>query len=919
MIDADFAIVGREAELAELRSFVSVPDSGAVVLLLAGEAGIGKTALWQAALADAEAAGVAVRSSRPGESEASFSFAVLADLLAAAPDELFFALPLPQRRALEVALLRREAGDVAPPMHVVAAGFLAALRALSAESPVLVAVDDIQWADPASAAALEFALRRIGPGERVRFLLARRSGGGPGLDLASALVPERLARLELGPMSFGAIQHLLGMRLPSRLPRPAVRRIHDVSGGNPFYALELAHALLRHGTRLDLSGDLPVPDTLSALVASHLDAAGPEAAQALLIVTLLADAPEGLVVQAAAGGGGVERALAAGFLVRDGGRLRLAHPLFGSVLAARTSPEDRRLAHLELASLVADREERVRHLALGSLAPDRQVATELDEAADAAAARGATVAAAQLAEAAWRFTPMEDVENRTERLLDCAERHRRAGAVERVTELLEPELDALPDGPVKARALLLLSQREETPIRLGRLDEALEHADAAMRAEILAEKSFSSALGQVDDVPAAREWAAEALSLAETVGDEALTALCLTTLAWTEALLGREVEHLLGRIESSQLHRLASYDHPGRLRSVRAIWRGELDQARASLEALFSREHAQEEEWAITVFAVHQAELEMRAGDWHAASRTCELMREGLLVGAAEPRLRACVAAARGDRQQAEAAAAVALNLRGTYSDRWQRIDATRARGLAALFTGDEEQAVVHLSEVADAVTLGGVRDPGAFPFAPDLVEALAATGRFSEAEVVLEWLERLSAEQEHPWGLASAARARGVLAAARGEDKRAETALHEALELHARLALPFDEARARLALGALMRRAKRRAEARRFLEAAAAAFESLGSPPLAERARDELSRLGGRRTSPGLTPTERRIAELVAQGNTNREVAAKLVVTAGTVEAHLTRIYGKLGIRSRTELAGKMLAGGPDVPAGER
>jgi DNA-binding NarL/FixJ family response regulator len=190
----------------------------------------------------------------------------------------------------------------------------------------------------------------------------------------------------------------------------------------------------------------------------------------------------------------------------------------------------------------------------------------------------------------------------------------------------------------------------------------------------------------------------------------------------------------------------------------------------------------------------------------------------------------------------------------------------------------------------------------------PNAIEALAAAGEAERAQALLEPLEHRARALGHDWCLAAVARCRGLLLAERGDVEAAERSFADALALHERLSLPLDRARTELVRGAVLRRAKRRRAARESLEAALATFERLGAGLWAARARAELSRVGGRAASRGdLTAGERRIAELVAEGKTNKEVAASLFVSVRTVEAALTRTYGKLGVRSRTELANRL------------
>lgn len=261
-------IVGRERELEALRTFLSGAD-GASILVFHGEAGSGKTTLWLAGAELAEAEDWLVLRSRPVEAEATLALAGIADLLEDVLDTVLPALPEPQRQALAAALLL-EPGE-APGERAVAAAFLTALRVLGERGPVLVAVDDVQWLDSASTGVLLYALRRIRD-ERIRAVLALRAppGDDPVSTLRTRLAPSSVEELAVGPLSLGAIHALLRSRLDFSPSRPLLRRIHDASDGNPFFALELGRALRQRGGRLDPGEPLPVPEDLTRLLEHRL-------------------------------------------------------------------------------------------------------------------------------------------------------------------------------------------------------------------------------------------------------------------------------------------------------------------------------------------------------------------------------------------------------------------------------------------------------------------------------------------------------------------------------------------------------------------------------------------------------------------------------------------------------------------------
>ena len=374
-------VVGRDEELGALVSFLETPETLPGAILLEGDAGIGKTTLWRRSVELASARSYRVLSCRPSQSEAQLSFTALGDLLEDTLEEVLPRLPGPQARALAVALLLEEDEGPPPDQRAIALAFLGAVRALAETGPVAVAVDDIQWLDRPSAFVLEFALRRLHE-EPVAFLFALRAGQEQSpLGLDRALPKERLRRLEIGPLSLGALHRLLNDRLGLVLSRPKLRRLHELSGGNPFFALELARAF--EGGSIQLEPGEPLPGTLAALVHDRLVALPAGSRPALLAASALSQPTIDLVARAA--GGDLERRLApaleAHVIELEEDRIRFSHPLFASGVYAAVGLAERRVLHRRLAELVPDPEERARHLALGAEGPDPEVATALEAAA----------------------------------------------------------------------------------------------------------------------------------------------------------------------------------------------------------------------------------------------------------------------------------------------------------------------------------------------------------------------------------------------------------------------------------------------------------------------------------------------------------------------------------------------------------
>jgi DNA-binding CsgD family transcriptional regulator len=614
--------------------------------------------------------------------------------------------------------------------------------------------------------------------------------------------------------------------------------------------------------------------------------------------------------------GPLEAALGAGVLIAEGERVRLSHPLLATAARGRAQAGERRALHRALAATIADPERRARHLALATAQPDGELAARLDAAARAAAARGASEDAVELAGHALRLTPPA-TPARDERLVALAEFLDIAGEERRVVELLAPEIDALAHGMARSRALVLLADNavggaaeyEE------RLTQALAEAadDPLRRAPVLARLSLLGALTRVERLGDAEAWAREALPAARRAGAEVERDL-LHALAWARSMRGHPVDEERARFAAAS-PAMSSMDRSvERVAAVRLGWRGEVEEARAELTRLLALADERGEAWSYAALRLHRCEVELRAGGWDAAARLLdewEASADGVLfVAPAYERCRALLAVGRGDREDAERWVVRVLAGVEATGVRWEQLEALRTRGIAALMADDAARAVESLQQVWDVTQREGVDDPGTFPVAPDLAEALAESGAHGAAAAVADRVQELGERQAHPWALVTARRCRALAQlAAPGPDDDAATELEQAAAGYADLGLPFDHARTLLLLGRAQRRRRKWGEARRCLEAAAAGFRALGSPGWAEQASSELARVGARRPRPAgeLTATEERVARLAADGRSNKEIAQALFVTVHTVEAHLSHAYAKLGVRSRGQLAGRL------------
>jgi DNA-binding CsgD family transcriptional regulator len=897
-------IVGREAELASLNRFLESGMPRAFVLT--GDPGVGKTTLWEAGVDLARRRGLRVLSARGSGAETQLASAALIDLLDGVGHESLGDLPPPQLRALEVALFRAEPTGAPPEAHVIGLGLLNALRSLAAEESLLLAIDDVQWLDRTSSDALVFAARRL-DSEPVAFLLARRPG--PPSPLERALEAKSVDGLDIGVLTFGAARRVLSERLGLSLPRNVLRRVFETTLGNPLFTIEIGRTLLARGTPA-IGEDVPLPETVEELLGARVAALPDPVGRLLLAVALSADlrvAQAGEISAPPALDDGVD----AGVLVLDGDRLRPAHPLFATAAKNRAGIAEQRELHVTLARLTADEESRALHLALAAAAPDEELAATVGAAAAGAAARGTRQDAALLAEHALRLTPADEAA-RTERLLVLGAYLAFAGEKQRLTDLLSPELEAMPAGVPRARALHLLTDgavSNNDEIRRY-LEDALaaSGSDQALRAIVLSELALNDVVIRVQRIREAEASALEALAAATEAGAEQHA---LHTLGWARALLGRPIDDVCDRFRAVSEAAPELAGSPERVAGQRLTWRGELDQARAVLSSLLALADERGESYSYVLQRLHMCQLELRIGDCEAAARLLDEWAQSSerVMWSMYERCRALLEAARGSAEEADRWAAETLAGAERAGNRWDRLEALRARGTAALLSHDPARAVEDLRAVWEHKEREGVEEPGVFPVAPELVEAMIGLGRREEALAITGRLRELSSAQEHPWGLVTAARCAALVRLSGGYDEDAVAALERAADDYGELGLRFDRGRTLLVLGRGQRRSRKWAAARDSLARAAAAFDELGATGWADEARTEQARVGGRKgkATGELTPAERRVVELAADGLANKEIAHELFITVRTVEFHLKHAYAKLGIRSRAQLARRL------------
>jgi DNA-binding CsgD family transcriptional regulator len=910
---------GRVDELASLAVFLDAASENPGVLVIEGQAGVGKTTLFEASLRAAVERSYRPLVARPVEAEARVSFGGLRDLLDPWFDDLDATLPAPQRHALAVALLRADPGTVPERIGAIEAGFVSFLAALAAAgSPPIVAIDDVQWLDRSSWRVVAYAMRRLSR-TSTSFILTRRSGvqAEAIVDVDGALHDVEHTRIDVGPLSLGATHALLLERLGAPFSRPVVRRIYAASGGIPFDSLEVGRLLRRERT-LEPGDALPVPDDIRTLVRERLRTLTEPTREALLIAAAKVDPTVAVVEAAGRGGGALDEAIEAGLIIIEGKRVRFAHPLLASGIYEASGPERRRAVHRRLADLATDVEERARHLALGSAGPDEVVAAALDEAAQAVFDRGAVDSAVELAALATELTPAGHEEALHRRRITEVEFGLKTGDPSRARVVAEAALAAAPAGDRRGEALFYRARVDmfgldwRTP--LDRFREALAEASnphILARAELALAQLLNMSRADVRE-GTSHAWATA--RLAQQIGRDDLLAEALSLIAKQEVLAGEtRTPGLIERaveLQASMSHLWVAQWPIDQVAAI-AEWTDDLEGAIGAWEEV-CRLAAERGDEASRVWTLWRLALvECLTGAWAAARRHVD---EGLAMAARGGQVEfeaiylsvlALLEAHAGDALGSRAAAERALELAARSGAAVARREALRARGFLALSLGRAADAHADLGPLIADARGSGIGEPSAMRYLADDIEALIELGRFAEAEGQLVWLEEAAHRLDRPSALAAAGRNRGLVLAVRGETVAAIDTVRRALVDHDRVSMPLDRARTLLVLGRIARRSKAKRVGREALEEALAVFEELGASIWAATARAELGRIAGRRPSDGrLTPTERRVAALLAEGQSTKQVAATLFITAKTVETYTSRIYAKLDVQSRASLA---------------
>jgi DNA-binding NarL/FixJ family response regulator len=922
-------LLGRDAEWASIDAFLVQIAGGSAAAVIEGEAGIGKTTLWQAAVAASirEPFRYRVLRARPTSADAGIAYAVLLELFDDLPEAALAELPELQRQALEVAL-RRRSSDAGADAGTIAVASLGVIRALAAEAPVVLAIDDLHEADPAAIRVLEFVVRRLET-ETVGILVARRPAGDPSLPLrfADTLPPDRLRAIRPSGISVGALNRLLTDRLGVTFARPLVVRIHGTTAGNPQYALEIGRELKAGGIEtLPASAALPVPGTIQEVVDGRLARLDTVTRDAIAFAAEMERPTRAILrsVMPDSADRAVDDALAADVLVEDGGALRFTHPLVRAAAATAVAHTTRRLVHERLAELTRDPEERAQHLGRCAAAPSVEVAAALDQGAAAAAARGAPEAALRLLERALELTPPNDSTALARRRVALADAVSDSGDFGRSRALLDLVMEAgdgvEPGTRYEAAILLgtLLWYDNEGPagrrLLLAMLDEPA--ADRLSRARIHSRLAWLTD----DNVPQAAAHAKAALDLMSQDEDPAAYAFALLNRALNGLLAGELPDHQAVRRGGELQDRQPSAE----ISAVPGLWHkfaDRFDDARAWLEKDLARLRGLGDEGSIGQSLGYLAEIVGWTGDFATARRHAEegleLIRQigqrGMLAVAVGRRVQ--IDAMEGRDDAAADGYAEMRRLEVELPDLWTSVMCDQVEAILGINTGNlaaVERAASHATELLDAI---GLVEPVMFRYHADQIEAVIGLGHLERAEQLLERFEERGRIFPRPWISATSARGRAWLSAARGDHARAVEHLDRALAAHADLDWPVERIRTLIAGAQVLRRANRRKRAHALAIEAALLADRIGAPGWATRARSEAARLGIEHgDGEQLTPSERRIAEMAADGATNRVIADRLLVSPKTVEATLARAYAKLGIRSRAQLHARLQGDRPET-----
>jgi DNA-binding CsgD family transcriptional regulator len=905
----DAQLLGRQREREVLDRLLEAAREGhGGVLTIYGEPGVGKTALLEYAVE----AGADFRLARAVgvEGEMELAFAALHQLCSPSLD-LIEHLPEPQREALGIALGLSTGRPPNP--FLVGLAVLNILSEAAEERPLLCVVDDAQWLDRASARVLAFVARRL-VAERIALIFAAREALGA---LAG------VAELRVEPLGRRDARALLDSVLPGRLDDRVLERIVVETHGNPLALLELPRGLTpaQLAGGFGLPGALPLSTRIEESFTRRLEQLPRDARRLLLLAAADPTGDAALVWRASKELGIAETAAQAvesgGLLVLDGAVV-FRHPLVRSAVYGAVEPNERRDAHRALAEATdpqVDPDRRAWHLAQAASAPDEQIASELERSAERAQARGGFAAAAAFLERAAALTP--EPARRAQRTLVAAQAKFRAGALDDALALLAVlEGDAL-DELDRARADLLQAQIAGEQWRAG--DAGSMFMSAAKRFESLnpelARETYLEALAgaMANDIEvvggapavAAAARTAPAGAVPPRMVDVLLDAFAIRLTdgyAAAAPSLARALDHLLALDLSDEDGRRWLSLSGARNAHVVALELWD-DEALFLFEARQLQVARDTGAYGHLQFALSfVARNQMLAGELNAAADSIDEARSIAEATGNLPLVNApmILAAWRGDEAQASRL------IEATFQDSAQRGWTSNSYARSVLYNG-----LGRHDAALDAAWEAMQPDPVGYGtwLVPELAEAAARTADRALLEYALEWLSERTRVISSGWATGIESRVRALLS----EDDVAESLYRQSIAHLSGTRARLELARSHLLYGEWLRRERRRLDAREQLRTAQEAFAGMGTEAFARRAERELLATGerARKRSVGtrdqLTPQEAQISRLVAKGHTNKEIAAQLFISPNTVEYHLHKVFRKLGVKSRTQLANRM------------
>ncbi|GAA0578608.1 LuxR family transcriptional regulator [Paractinoplanes ferrugineus] len=912
-MQADATVIRGRGELLAAVD-IRLATGGGVALH--GPAGIGKTAVLDAVAATASARGELVLRLRPVRTERSLPYAAIADLVSQLPEEAAAALPPAQRAALHA--LRQGLPPRGGTAALVRRLVLPLLLAHCARRrSVLLVVDDAQWLDAESAEMIGFAMRRR-PGPKVRVLAAQRRPDPAGKRRAARLCPAPVLELAVPPLAADDLTALLEARgLPCRI----ASRMHEASAGNPFLALALGGAVAP-GPAWRPAG---VPEAARELLRDRLHALPAEVTTTLLVAALATE-PTTTVLRRAGrddASRDLRLATAAGIVELAGEAIRFTPPLLAQILAEESGAADRSAAHTALAAGAVEPLEALRHEALRTARPDAAVARSLAAAAGRCAERGAGRTAAELYLLAADRCPHTLAAHRLDWLVVAARTALTGGASALAGRAAEAVIAA--DAPaghrVRAR-LVLLDLAGQGIAEMGEMfAAALAEAgdDPALIAPIRLRLTWAAFV--TGDPDRATAEAGRSVDAARRAGDPTTEAMALSLIAQVQRLRGepRWAETLRQALELPATPAPDWLHYGPRYMAARfAMMDDRLEEAREGLlKLLVVAEHDRIGEARVEVLR-SLSEVATRAGRCRDALQYAHRAVEAAQHAGLSPGPTWYTAAV-AELAGGSLAAAAGFARRGVRASE-QEGDSLflrrnlHALGQAELRAGDTRAGVAALRRLRDLEAESGGADPMIVRWHGDLAGGLAALGEHAEAAATLA--EARAAAQRlgnTPATLGYLDRATAVVLSESGQADSAVVLSAAAAQHFEQLHQPIEQAHSLLVQGGAERRRRRYAAARMAISAALAIFLASDAKPWAEQTERALARTEGNSapgTPPlelGLTSTELRIAGLVRDGASNREIATQLYLSVKTVEATLTRVYRKLGVRSRTQLLSRL------------